>query len=141
MDFLNYIWLIPLFPLAGAALMLLIGKKLDPQPPSTVAIAPGVEPVYEHGHGHDQEAGGRAIRRAPAGVYADNHRRKEHVPADRQAAPVVGDDRQAVEDRFRGRHRLMISIQASAPALASTMTIASAACGLDVLNKSRTSGT
>jgi NADH-quinone oxidoreductase subunit L len=52
-DFLNYIWLIPLFPLAGAALMLLIGKKLDPQPASAVATAPGVEPVYEHGHGHD----------------------------------------------------------------------------------------
>ena len=45
MDFLNLIWLIPLFPLAGAALMLLIGKKLDPQPPSEVALAPGVEPV------------------------------------------------------------------------------------------------
>jgi NADH-quinone oxidoreductase subunit L len=50
-DFLSYIWLIPLFPLAGAALMLLIGKKLDPQPPSEVAVAPGVEPVFEHGHG------------------------------------------------------------------------------------------
>jgi NADH-quinone oxidoreductase subunit L len=49
-DFLNYIWLIPLFPLAGAALMLLIGKTLDPQPPSEVAVAPGVEPIFEHGH-------------------------------------------------------------------------------------------
>ena len=58
MDFLNLIWLIPLFPLAGAALMLLIGKKLDPQPPSTVAVAPGVEPVYEHGHaGHSRDHG------------------------------------------------------------------------------------
>jgi NADH-quinone oxidoreductase subunit L len=49
-NFLNLIWLIPLFPLAGAALMLLVGKLLDPQPPSEVAIAPGVEPIYEHGH-------------------------------------------------------------------------------------------
>jgi NADH-quinone oxidoreductase subunit L len=52
-DFLNLIWLIPLFPLAGAAMMLAFGKFLDPQPASEVAIAPGVEPIYEHGHGHD----------------------------------------------------------------------------------------
>ncbi|HXK01803.1 MAG TPA: NADH-quinone oxidoreductase subunit L [Verrucomicrobiae bacterium] len=51
MDFLNLIWLIPLFPLAGAGLMLVFGKLLDPQPPSEVAVAPGVEPIYEHGHG------------------------------------------------------------------------------------------
>jgi len=49
-DFLNLIWLIPLFPLAGAALMLLFGKLLDPQPVSDVAVVPGVEPIYEH-HG------------------------------------------------------------------------------------------
>jgi len=42
-NFLDLIWLIPLFPLAGAVLMLLIGKLLDPQPPSDVAVAPGVE--------------------------------------------------------------------------------------------------
>ena len=53
MNFLDQIWLIPLFPLFGAALMLLLGKKLDPQPASEVAVAPGVEPVPdEHGHGH-----------------------------------------------------------------------------------------
>ena len=61
MNFLDQIWLIPLFPLCGAALMLLLGKILDPQPVSEVAIAPGVEPVYDehhhehrhdHGHGH-----------------------------------------------------------------------------------------
>jgi NADH-quinone oxidoreductase subunit L len=51
-NFLDQIWLIPLFPLFGAALMLLFGKKLDPQPKSTVAVAPGVEPIYEHGHDH-----------------------------------------------------------------------------------------
>ena len=52
MNFLELIWLIPLFPLAGAALMLFFGKTLDPQPVSEVAIAPGVEPIYEHGHAH-----------------------------------------------------------------------------------------
>jgi NADH-quinone oxidoreductase subunit L len=51
-NFLDNIWLIPLFPLFGAALMLLIGRKLDPQPTSEVAIAPGVEPIFEHGHDH-----------------------------------------------------------------------------------------
>jgi NADH-quinone oxidoreductase subunit L len=52
-NFLDQIWLIPLFPLAGAALMLLFGKLLDPQPPSEVAVAPGVAPVAdEHGAGH-----------------------------------------------------------------------------------------
>src|SRR5882672_1840115 len=57
MNFLDYIWLIPLFPLFGAALMLLIGKKLDPQPASEVAVAPGVEHVHDehdhHGHSHN----------------------------------------------------------------------------------------
>ena len=57
MNFLDHIWLIPLFPLCGAALMLLIGKKLDPQPASEVAVAPGVEPVHDehdhHGHSHE----------------------------------------------------------------------------------------
>jgi len=33
--------------------MLLMGSKLDPQPESDVAVAPGVEPVWEHGHGDD----------------------------------------------------------------------------------------
>jgi NADH-quinone oxidoreductase subunit L len=58
-NFLDLIWLIPLFPLAGAALMLAFGRLLDPQPPSAVAVAPGVEPVYEHGHGpgHSQHPG------------------------------------------------------------------------------------
>src|SRR5262245_41554306 len=74
MNFLDHIWLIPLFPLFGAALMLLIGKKLDPQPPSDVAVAPGVEQAHDehdhhehshnghphphghdHGHSHDHE--------------------------------------------------------------------------------------
>ena len=53
MNFLDQIWLIPLFPLFGAALMLLIGKKLDPQPHSDVAVAAGVEPGaggQRHGH-------------------------------------------------------------------------------------------
>jgi NADH-quinone oxidoreductase subunit L len=70
MNFLDYIWLIPLFPLCGAALMLLFGKKLDPQPASDVAVAPGVEHVHDehdhhghshnghsHSHGHDHDHG------------------------------------------------------------------------------------
>jgi NADH-quinone oxidoreductase subunit L len=68
MNFLDYIWLIPLFPLCGATLMLLFGRKLDPQPPSEVAVAPGVEHVHDehahdghahnghsHSHGHDHD--------------------------------------------------------------------------------------
>src|SRR5260370_12139611 len=59
MNLFYYIWLIPVFPLFGAALMLLIGSKLDPQPESDVAIAPGVEPVHDehdhHGHSHDHD--------------------------------------------------------------------------------------
>ncbi|MDX2154715.1 MAG: NADH-quinone oxidoreductase subunit L [Bryobacteraceae bacterium] len=31
MDFLNLIWLIPMFPLLGAFVMLLVGRRLDPQ--------------------------------------------------------------------------------------------------------------
>ncbi len=63
MDFLELIWLIPLFPLAGAVLMLLLGRRLDRQPPSEVAAAPGLAPpAGSHGHGpaHVQGAhGGR----------------------------------------------------------------------------------
>ncbi|MSV28844.1 MAG: NADH-quinone oxidoreductase subunit L [Bryobacterales bacterium] len=52
-NFLDSIWLIPLFPLFGAAAMLLLGKKFDPQPKSGVAVAPGVTYVEEdHGHSH-----------------------------------------------------------------------------------------
>jgi NADH-quinone oxidoreductase subunit L len=55
--FLDLIWLIPLFPLCGALLMLLFGRLLDPQPASDVAVAPGVEHTHDehdhdHGHGH-----------------------------------------------------------------------------------------
>src|SRR5580700_5817802 len=56
MNFLDLIWLIPLFPLAGALLMLLFGRWLDPQPASEVAVAPGVEHTHdEHGHHHDHD--------------------------------------------------------------------------------------
>jgi NADH-quinone oxidoreductase subunit L len=45
--------MIPLFPLAGALIMLVLGRFLDPQAPSEVAIAPGVTPVDDgHGHSH-----------------------------------------------------------------------------------------
>ena len=71
MDFLNLIWLIPLFPLVGAALMLLVGKKLDPQPPSEVAVVPGVEPVYEHGHGgHDSAHAHQHVHDSHGGHHA-----------------------------------------------------------------------
>ena len=49
MSFLDWIWLIPLFPLFGAAAMLLVGKKLDPQ------HAAG------HGHGHSSSGAGKAL--------------------------------------------------------------------------------
>ena len=52
MNFLDQIWLIPLFPLFGAALMLLFGKQARSAAESEVAVAPGVEPIYEHGHDH-----------------------------------------------------------------------------------------
>ena len=59
MNFLDQIWLIPLFPLVGAALMLLFGRKLDPQPASDVATAPGLEHTHDehdpHHHGHTHE--------------------------------------------------------------------------------------
>ena len=65
MNFLDQIWLIPLFPLFGAALMLLVGKFLDPQPVSAVAVAPGVEPVAdEHGHGRGRNAQAHTPRTA-----------------------------------------------------------------------------
>src|SRR5205085_11331432 len=38
--------------LCGAALMLLIGSKVDPQPKSECAVAPGLESVLENGHHH-----------------------------------------------------------------------------------------
>jgi NADH-quinone oxidoreductase subunit L len=59
MNFLDLIWLIPLFPLFGALVMLLFGSKLDPQPDSEVAMAPGLEHTHdehaEHDHGHDHD--------------------------------------------------------------------------------------
>ncbi len=57
MNFLDQIWLIPLFPLFGALVMLLFGSKLDPQPESEVAIAPGLEHTHDDHAGHDHEQG------------------------------------------------------------------------------------
>jgi hypothetical protein len=70
MNFLDQIWLIPLFPLFGALVMLLFGSKLDPQPDSEVAMAPGLEHTHDehdehaghdhahdHGHGHSHAHG------------------------------------------------------------------------------------
>jgi NADH-quinone oxidoreductase subunit L len=62
LNFLDLIWLIPLFPLFGALLMLLFGRMLDPQPASEVAVAPGVEHTHDehdrhhdHGHSHSHD--------------------------------------------------------------------------------------
>src|SRR5579864_1801628 len=76
MNFLDQIWLIPLFPLVGAIVMLLIGKKLDPQPPSDVAIAPGLEHMHDehdhgHGHSHDHDHG-------HAHTHDDDHGHEHH---------------------------------------------------------------
>ncbi len=56
MTFLNSIWLIPLFPLFGALVMLLIGRKLDPQAPSEVAVAPDVGQAVPPAHGHQHHS-------------------------------------------------------------------------------------
>ena len=64
MNFLENIWLIPLFPLFGAAVMLFLGRKFDPQAPSKLAVAPGVEPVadkHDHGHGLAHGTGKRIV--------------------------------------------------------------------------------
>ena len=53
-NFLDLIWMIPLFPLCGAAIMLFFGRTMDPQPHSHVALADGVgDDPHHHGHGHD----------------------------------------------------------------------------------------
>jgi NADH-quinone oxidoreductase subunit L len=52
-NFLDRIWLIPMFPLLGAVLMFFFGKLLDPQPLSEVAVAAGVGPGGGgSGHAH-----------------------------------------------------------------------------------------
>ncbi len=52
-NFPDLIWLIPLFPLCGAALMFFFGRILDPQGPSEVMLAPELAPAGGgHGQGH-----------------------------------------------------------------------------------------
>src|SRR5215831_6963903 len=59
--------------------MLLIGKKLDPQPPSEVAVAPGVEPIYEHGHGDNHEHDhGHTHDHSPDGSHGHHHGGHHH---------------------------------------------------------------
>ncbi|MCC6860687.1 MAG: NADH-quinone oxidoreductase subunit L [Bryobacterales bacterium] len=60
-NFLDLIWLIPLFPLAGAIAMLLIGWKLDPQASSEVAVAPGVA-SHSHSSGAHHHAHASPLR-------------------------------------------------------------------------------
>jgi NADH-quinone oxidoreductase subunit L len=70
MNFLDNIWLIPLFPLAGAVMMLLAGRRLDPQGPSAVAAAPGVEPLAdEHGHAHPSHGSGHGAAHESASKF------------------------------------------------------------------------
>ena len=50
MNFLDAIWLIPLFPLVGAVLMFAIGRRLDPQAfPSADALSPELAAAHPHG--------------------------------------------------------------------------------------------
>jgi NADH-quinone oxidoreductase subunit L len=51
MNFLDSIWLIPLFPLFGALAMLAVGRFLDPQVPSEMAVSPDLAGETRH-HGH-----------------------------------------------------------------------------------------
>jgi NADH-quinone oxidoreductase subunit L len=53
MSFLDSIWLIPLFPLFGAVVMLLVGRLLDPQHPAGAH--------EDHGHGHHAPPPGRKL--------------------------------------------------------------------------------
>ncbi len=62
MNFLDLIWLIPLFPLFGSLVMLFIGRRLDPQAPSEVAVAPGVGDASPGGGlGHGQPGGAKFL--------------------------------------------------------------------------------
>src|SRR6478672_3800775 len=91
MNFLDYIWLIPLFPLCGAALMLVFGKKLDPQPPSTVAVAPGVEHVHDehdHSHGHDHSHSHDHSHAHDHG-HDDAHGGHQHAPGTRALIKLI----------------------------------------------------
>ena len=60
MSFLDSIWLIPLFPLFGAAVMLLLGRKFDPQAPSEVEVTEGVAEKPAH-LGHHGSSKAKAI--------------------------------------------------------------------------------
>ena len=63
MNFLDLIWLIPLFPLFGAAVMLFFGRKLDPQPPSAVMLSPELAGALGGGHAHAHPHHGGAGKR------------------------------------------------------------------------------
>ncbi|MCS7315521.1 MAG: NADH-quinone oxidoreductase subunit L [Bryobacterales bacterium] len=65
MSFLELLWVIPLAPLAGAALMLVLGRLLDPQASSQVAVAPGLAAdlpqPHGHGSGHHRHGAARSL--------------------------------------------------------------------------------
>jgi len=46
--FLDHVWLIPLFPLAGAALMILIGRKLPNSAVSVICVGSVLAVSYTH---------------------------------------------------------------------------------------------
>jgi len=65
MNFLDLIWLIPLFPLAGAAVMLFLGRALDPQGESGLALSSALAAAHDDsnggGHGHPHFASTRRL--------------------------------------------------------------------------------
>jgi NADH-quinone oxidoreductase subunit L len=67
MNFLDAIWLIPLFPLFGAIVMLLVGRRLDPQPVSPVAVSPDMVEAPDDGHGHSHHPAGAGDHRPTVG--------------------------------------------------------------------------
>jgi NADH-quinone oxidoreductase subunit L len=91
MNFLDNIWLIPLFPLFGALMMLLFGKKLDPQPASDMAMAPGLEHTHDdhdhnHDHGHSHDHGhdhdhGHSHDHGHTHDHDHDHAHEHHAPA------------------------------------------------------------
>ncbi|MGE5488678.1 MAG: NADH-quinone oxidoreductase subunit L [bacterium] len=82
MDFLNSIWLIPLFPLAGALVMLLLGRRFDPQGRSDVAEAPGLESVPDE----EQHAGHQSLLGSGTAHDAGH---EHHSPAARAIISIL----------------------------------------------------
>lgn len=91
MNFLDLIWLIPVFPLAGAALMLIIGRWLDPQHTSEHAIDERLQAELaaagfgsggdsQGDHHHDSHADHRSSHNAVAHGHTGGHAHAQHPP-------------------------------------------------------------